>query len=262
MGGWFTRTIVETGRLPLFCFFAGFIVTFAFIRFSVRMIRAKVKWWPGNVSPGGTHIHHVVFGVIFMLIAGVTGFALNTDNGAANAVFAGIFGLGAALVLDEFSLILHLDDVYWSEKGRTSVDAVFIAIAFTGLLLVGVRPIGVNNFMTPQGPGESTLSTWLVGTVVLVANFAFAGVTLMKGKIWTGLIGLFLPILILVGAIRLARPHSPWARWRYQRDTPRSKRKMARAITRERRIRTPIVAGKDWLQNMIAGRPDLPSSEG
>jgi hypothetical protein len=258
MIGWFTRTIVDTGRLPLFCFFAGFIVTFAFIRFSVRMIRANVKWWPGNVSPGGQHIHHVVFGVIFMIIAGVTGFALNTDNGAANAVFAGLFGLGSALVLDEFSLILHLDDVYWSEKGRTSVDAVFIAVAFTGLLLVGLRPIGVDSFNSSAG--ESTLATWLFGTIALVLNFLLAGITLIKGKIWTGLIGLFIPILILVGAIRLARPHSPWARWRYTRDKPRARRKMARAITRERRIRAPMIAGKDWLQNMIAGRPDVPTS--
>jgi hypothetical protein len=260
MGGWFTRTIVETGRLPLFCFFAGFIVAFGFIRFSVRMIRANVKWWPGNVTPGGRHIHHVVFGVIFMIIAGVTGFALNTDNTAANAVFAGLFGVGAALVLDEFSLILHLDDVYWSEKGRTSIDAVFIAIAFTGLLLLGLRPIGVENFTDARDTGESALTSWLLGSVAAVLNFALAGITLIKGKIWTGLIGLFIPILILVGAVRLARPHSPWARWRYQRDKPRAQRKMARAIERERRIRTPMIAGKDWVQNMIAGRPDASSS--
>ena len=53
VGAWFTRTIVDTGRLPLFCFFVGIVVGFGFIRFSVRMIRAQVKWWPGNVTPGG-----------------------------------------------------------------------------------------------------------------------------------------------------------------------------------------------------------------
>ena len=260
MGGWFTRTIVDTGRLPLFCFFAGFIVGFAFIRFSVRMIRAQVRWWPGNVTPGGHHIHHVVFGVIFMIVSGVTGFALNTDNTAANAVFAGIFGVGTALVLDEFSLILHLDDVYWTEKGRTSIDAVFVAVAFTGLLLLGIRPIGVDNLVTARESGEPALTGWIVGSIGALVNFALAGITLLKGKIWTGLIGLFIPILIIVGAIRLARPHSPWARWRYQRDKPRAHRKMARAVDRERRIRTPMIAGKDWLQNVIAGRPDAPPS--
>jgi len=55
--GWFNRQIVDTGRLPLFCFFVAFLVSFAFIRLSVRMIRAQVRWWPGNVSKGGTHLH-------------------------------------------------------------------------------------------------------------------------------------------------------------------------------------------------------------
>ena len=45
-------------------------------------------------------------------------------------------------MLDEFALILHLRDVYWPEEGRTSVDAVFVAIAVTGLLLLGLRPLG------------------------------------------------------------------------------------------------------------------------
>jgi hypothetical protein len=40
-------------------------------------------------------------------------------------------------VLDEFALILHLQDVYWAEDGRTSVDAVFAAVAVAGLLILG-----------------------------------------------------------------------------------------------------------------------------
>ena len=67
MGDWFEETILDTGRLPLFCFFAAFVLTFAFIRFSVRMIRAQVSWWPGNITPGGLHIHHVVFGTVAVL---------------------------------------------------------------------------------------------------------------------------------------------------------------------------------------------------
>ena len=60
MGDWFRENILDTGRLPLFCFFAAFVLTFVFIRFSVRMIRAEVSWWPGNITPGGLHIHHIV----------------------------------------------------------------------------------------------------------------------------------------------------------------------------------------------------------
>ena len=72
MRHWLEHDIVATGRLPLLFFYLGFLGGFAFIRFSVRMIRADVKWWPGNVTPGGHHIHHMVFGTIAVLISGVT----------------------------------------------------------------------------------------------------------------------------------------------------------------------------------------------
>src|SRR4051812_11523411 len=75
MGGWYVRAIVEPGKQPLAVLFVSFVVTFLFIRFSVRMIRAQVRWWPGNVTPGGQHIHHVVFGVVLVMLAGVTGFS-------------------------------------------------------------------------------------------------------------------------------------------------------------------------------------------
>jgi hypothetical protein len=71
VGSWFAREIVATGKLRLFCFFVFFIVTFVFIRISVRMIRAQVKWWPGNVQPGGTHIHHVIYITPLALIGAI-----------------------------------------------------------------------------------------------------------------------------------------------------------------------------------------------
>ncbi|GAA2891203.1 hypothetical protein GCM10020220_096750 [Nonomuraea rubra] len=90
-------------------------------------------------------------------------------------------------MLDEFALILHLHDVYWEEEGRTSVDAVFIAIAVTGLLLIGLRPL-TWDYGTPVNPAA-----------LIVANLALAVVTLLKGKIWTGMAGLFVPPMLLVG---------------------------------------------------------------
>jgi hypothetical protein len=256
---WFGRTIVDTGRLPLFCFFAGMVVGFGFIRFSVRMIRAQVKWWPGNVSSGGTHLHHVVFGVVFMLIGGVAGLTIPSNLDGWRAVVAALFGIGAALVLDEFALILHLDDVYWSERGRTSIDAVFVAVAFSGLLVLGVRPVVVDDLLVARSENTGA-AAWISGAVIAAINFALAGITLLKGKIWTGLIGLFLPVLIVVGAIRLARPQSPWARWRYAKAKPRARRKLTRAANRDRRFRRPMIAAKVWLQDVIAGRPDLPKA--
>jgi hypothetical protein len=255
MADWFERTLVDTGRLPLFCFFAGVILGFAGIRFSVRMIRAEVKWWPGNVSSGGVHIHHVVFGVVLMLVAGVAALAIPDDLTGWRAGMAGLFGVGSALVLDEFALILHLDDVYWSEKGRTSVDAVFVAIAFTGLLLFGVQPVAVKDLVVAGGAGGG-LANWVIGTAFALINLGVAAITLLKGKIWTGLLGLFLPILIYVGAVRLARPQSPWARWRYRRSGGRAAARLARSERREERIHGPMTRARIRIEDFVAGRHD------
>lgn len=250
-GDWFARTVVATGRLPLLCFFAAVVVGFAFIRFSVRMIRAQVRWWPGNVTPGELHIHHVVFGVVFMLVGGVAQLALTDQMPIARAVCAGIFGLGAALVLDEFALILHLRDVYWSEKGRTSVDAVFVAVAITGMLLLGLHPLGFDDLAAAQHSRGSVFRL-LPSSGWMLLNLLLACVSLLKGKIWTGLFGLFVPFLQIVGALRLARPGSPWARWRY------GERAMARARRRELRLRLPLIRAKIRFQELISGRHDQP----
>ena len=88
------------------------------------------------------HIHHVVIGVILVMISGLTMVTLAVDGGVPEFTAAAIFfGIGAALVLDEFALILHLSDVYWAEDGRTSVDAVFVAVAVAGLLILGFNPL-------------------------------------------------------------------------------------------------------------------------
>ena len=83
-----------------------------------------------------------VIGVVLVLLSGVTMVTLAVDGGmSSNSPAAAIvFGIGAALVLDEFALILHLEDVYWAEDGRTSVDAVFAAVAVAGLLILGLQP--------------------------------------------------------------------------------------------------------------------------
>ncbi|MFG1949098.1 hypothetical protein [Nonomuraea sp. NPDC048826] len=245
MDKWFQANIITTGRLPLFCFFVALIVAFIATRINVRLIRAKIGWFR-NVSVGEMHIHHVVFGVVLMLMGGVAGLIVSGASQVGYAVAASVFGIGAALVLDEFALILHLHDVYWEEEGRTSVDAVFIAVAVTGLLLIGLRPL-----------------TWDFGTplvnpaVLIVGNLMLAVVTLLKGKIWTGMAGLFLPVLLLVGAVRLARPGSPWAHWFF---VGRSPRKMAKAIHREERWRRPVIRAKIAFQEFLSGRHDLPSS--
>jgi hypothetical protein len=65
----------------------------------------------------------------------------------------------------------------------------------------------------------------------------------------------FVPPLYLVGAIRLARPGSPWARWRY-RDRPA---KLAKAERRERHLRQPVIRAKIWVQDKLTGPHDQPA---
>ena len=250
---WFSEQIMHAGRLPLFCFFVAFIVGFAGIRVSVRLVRAGVRWWPGNLIAGAVHVHHMVFGVILMAAGGVAGLAAPTFGLFWRAGAAAVFGLGTALVLDEFALILHLRDVYWANEGRLSVDTVFTAAGVTALLLIGVGPIGVRNVANIRHmPGGLTAQTTLA--VTLSVLFALAVVTLLKGKPWTALLGLVIPVALIAGAVRLARPGSPWARWRY-RNRPV---KLARATRREQRLREPVIRAKDRFEDLLTGAHGQP----
>ncbi|WP_245664802.1 hypothetical protein [Nocardia grenadensis] len=252
MRQWLSEDVIAAGRLPLLCFLFGFITGFLVIRVSVRLIRARVRWWPGNLKSGGVHIHHMVFGVVLVLVSGIGMIAGAAGNSTGTAsVLAATFGVGAALVLDEFALLYYLRDVYWEEQGRTSVDAVFVALAVTGLLLLGFHPLWLLEINgVRHQPG---LGTRLLVAGFAVVNLALAAVVIAKGKIWTGLFGMFFLPLLVVGALRLSRPGAPWARWRYGRR----RRLMYRAIVRERRYRRPVIRAKIFVQDLIAGSPDV-----
>lgn len=248
-------------RLPLLCCLVAFILTFFVTRTIVRYIRrhagsdAPRKWWqPRNIAAAsGMHIHHVVIGVILVMVSGLTMVTLAVTGGVPEfTVAATAFGIGAALVLDEYALILHLSDVYWSEDGRTSVDAVFAAVAVAGLLILGFNPLSFFDI----GIWRDDHSVVARATVIALAvvTLMLAMVVLAKGKVWTGLVGMFITPLLFVGALRLSRPHAPWARWRYT-NRPR---KMHRALERERWLRRPVVQAKLWLQDAIAGMPRFP----
>ena len=94
----------------------------------------------GVVSSGGLHIHHLVWGILLLL---VVGYVWLIQEGTGQSRFpswfsratAILYGVGAALTLDEFALWLNLQDVYWAGKGRESVDAVVI---FASFLSVGI----------------------------------------------------------------------------------------------------------------------------
>jgi hypothetical protein len=149
-------------------------------------------------------------------------------------------------VLDEFALILHLQDVYWSGEGQLSVEAVGLVAACLGLALVGFSPLRVPDI----GTAERLLR--ISATGILVIDACLALVCILKGKYRTGLFGLFLPPVGLFGAVRLARPNSIWARRRYHGK--RLEHATRRAADFDRHWK-PVQA--DW-EDFIGGRPPGP----
>ena len=110
-------------------------------------------------------------------------------------VLAVLFGMGAALTLDEFALWLRLDDVYWGPEGRRSVDAVLLATLVGLLMLVGLSP-----FETTRATARSCWGSRIA------LNVLFVLAAILKGRIVLGVLGLFVPIVALVATCRLARP--------------------------------------------------------
>ncbi|MEU3992671.1 hypothetical protein OG301_10600 [Streptomyces platensis] len=243
MGHWWYRNIVEPGKLPLLLALASFVLTFLVTRSVTRLIRAG-KGPFRNITPGGVHIHHVVPGVVLMVLGGFIALA-GGRRGFGTGVAAVVFGIGVGLVLDEFALILHLDDVYWTEEGTKSVEIVILTVALVALILGGFLPFGVNEL----SPDEETDRLTVVRTVAV--NFLFAVIALVKGKGRMAVIGVFVPFVALFGAIRLARPHSPWAR-RFYRTRPKTR---ARAQVRAYRHDRRWSGLRRRVENFIGGAP-------
>jgi lysyl-tRNA synthetase class 2 len=230
------RFLGDSGQRAGFLVLAGLLGGFLFVRTSARMIRAQVSWWPGNVSTrSGLHIHHLVWGIVTLMLSGFLTFALE-PAAPWREVLAVLFGVGCGLTLDEFALWLHLEDVYWAREGRSSVDAVVIATVIGGMVVAGGAPLDTDN-------GGSIAV--VAGVVAL--NLAFVFVAVGKGKRFTALVGVFVPLVAIIASVRLARTGSWWAsRW-YASGSA----KAARAARRDARIR----ALQSRFSDAIAGAP-------
>jgi hypothetical protein len=125
-------------RERLFIGSIAFLVTAVLIRLLTLAIRFNLGPFH-NVSVGGTHVHHLVWGILLLLVVGYLSLIeLGTGDPAehlASRLTAVAFGIGAALTLDEFALWLNLKDVYWERQGKESIEAILI---FLGVLSVGL----------------------------------------------------------------------------------------------------------------------------
>jgi hypothetical protein len=239
------RFLDDRGERTGFVLLAAFLLAFLFIRTSSRLIRSpRVPWWPGSVTTGsGLHLHHLVWGIILLLTTGFLGFTLNPDS-PWNEILAAGFGIGAGFTLDEFALWVYLRDVYWAEEGRASLDAVVVAAALGGLVLLGIAP-----FDLP----DNTSSVTTLGSTVLVV-LTLSALAILKGRLFLGLIGIFIPLASLAVVFRLASPGSPWARRFYKSDG----NKLARSKARYDRVR----ARRRRMADAISGSPSVPRGAG
>ena len=191
---------------PMMWMFLGVLVTFLVTRTVTRLIRsgAGAKIGLGNIRVAGNHVHHQVFGILIIIGTGIA-LVSKTPHGAGLDAAAAVFGAGVGLTVDEFALWLHLEDVYWSHEGRKSVDAIFCVLVITGTLIGGAE------FVT----GHIGTAAWWSSVGIIAANLLLSLVCMLKGKVVTGVIGIFISIVALTGAIRLAKPGSWWAERRY-----------------------------------------------
>lgn len=239
----FWDRLVEHDEQALFMVLVGFILSFAFIRMSTRLMRSpRVPWWPGSiVSDSGVHLHHLVFGIVTMMVFGALGFLAHGHSPWAE-ICGFAFGVGAGLTIDEFALWVYLDDVYWAEEGRSSIDATVIAAAGMGLVLLGFTP-----FTVETGSASAVAGTAVSALVV----FALVAACFAKQRVMHGTIGFFFFPIALYGACRIGKPGSPWARRRYGERRPAKQEKAEERFPPDRRTER----FKNAFRDVIGGKP-------
>ena len=246
-----SRVKIPVGRgdlslQPMMWMFLAILLTFLVTRTVTRLIRSGsgTRAGLGNVRIAGNHVHHQVFGILTIIGTGIY-LISETPRGTPLAAAAAVFGAGVGLTVDEFALWLHLEDVYWSDEGRKSVDAIFCVLVITGALIGGA------DFVT----GRVGTAAWWSSVAVIAVNLLLCLVCLLKGKVMTGVIGIMVSVVAIVGAIRLAKPGSWWAARRYARR-PRLARRAASRFDHQHTER--------WnrLRDLVAGAPSGESRAG
>jgi hypothetical protein len=173
-----------------------------------------------------------------MMLSGFIAFAVQPFSPWFE-ICAGLFGVGVGLTLDEFALWLYLDDVYWSEEGRSSVDAVVFAAIIGGLVIVGLTPL------------DTSGGTIAVILVTVLIELAICGFVALKGKYTAAVTGMFFAPIAFVAAIRLAKPGSWWAKRHYSEGSAKAITAQKRKERHDRRVRR--------FQDLVGGAPSLPS---
>lgn len=133
----YRRHFHDHRRERMFIASVCFLLTFAFVRALTHIGRGHSAF---QIEVGGVHVHHLVWGILLLLVVGYVWLIQVGTGHQGTSVRMGrltalLYGVGAALTLDEFALWLHLKDIYWEREGRASIDAVvlFGALVSAGL---------------------------------------------------------------------------------------------------------------------------------
>jgi hypothetical protein len=204
----YDQHIQVPGKETHFLILIAFVCSFGFIRTSAHMIRAQVSWWPGNVeTKSGTHIHHLVWGILLLMVMGYVGIATAIPDPWFELVAIG-FGVGMGLALDEFALWLNLEDVYWKEQGRESIDAVVVTVALLVIALLGLQ-FWIDVYDAVLVLAGFDRGNAVVAIPIQLVGIALAVVCFRRGRKFVGLVGLFVPLVALVGALVPSRRRKP-----------------------------------------------------
>jgi len=128
---------VDYRREAALLMWVAFIATFVLLRLLTWGIRYHLLPVKNVVTSSGLHIHHFVWGIVILLIVGFLGITIWSER--LHPWLATIFGIGAALVIDEYALWLNLQDVYWLPAGRSSIDIAILIAAVLGLYYAADR---------------------------------------------------------------------------------------------------------------------------
>ena len=186
----------------------------------------------------------MVVGIVIVLVTGMLDLSFQ-PGGLWRQMLAIGFGIGAAFMLDEFALTLHLRDVYWTREGRHSIEVSIVWMLLGCLLLVGISPFGIHD--------QSEIPR-AIGFAIVAVNIVLSVITCLKGKLTLGLLSIFLPPVGIAAAWRLARPGSLWAQLFYRRSTEKQFRSRVRfdpSGSRFERLRMAI-------SDFVAGAPSSP----
>jgi hypothetical protein len=136
----YRRSFSDPRRERLFIASLSLVLAFAGVRVITHLIHLGEGGPFHYIYYRGTHIHHLVIGILLLLAVGYLwlaqiGTGIGQSSRRTSRLTAILYGVGAALTLDELALWVNLEDVYWLPQGRESIDAVII---FAAILLIGL----------------------------------------------------------------------------------------------------------------------------